>query len=557
MKNDYQVFISFKNTEEDKDRQIANKIYEHLKKHGLKVFFSDVTLAKDGIDNWNDEIYNNAIEVSKVFISVGTKRAYMEMKHTEGERRAFLTEKKYDNSKVIYSYIGGNMTHDNLPHELNSFECFQDKEENPLDRLLEKIQNHLAKYLSTLNYTSIKNRKKEIEDYIFKYNNFDYATKKLMHFATDFTDIQRRIKKANAIRVKYNNYQEKKELIEIQEEILDLMLDIEDEYNSKREVIQKAYESIDNNIVFKGSQVTKIYKKKSIDFSLKPIGLTLKYGEITAVVGGNGNGKTTLFNIIAGELLHSSGEIGYPALTTKKSDWYSIKTQIAYIKQELSPWQGLVKDNLHFTAGINGIKGQNNIDAVDDIILKLGLEKYEDARWNELSGGFKMRFALARAMLKTPKLLILDEPLANLDPNTQNIFLEDLITLSRSPKNKMSIIISSQHIPQIEAIAKNTIFLKDGKVTYNGLTKDLGKEREENVYEYEFEKTIEEYELEKILRTKIDCKIKKDGYSYIIRTELSVDSNMLFKIFSTNNIEVKSFRNISQSTKKFFGEKNG
>lgn len=75
LKNDYHVFISFKNTSEDKDRQIANKIYEHLKKHGLKVFFSDITLAKDGIDNWNNEIYNNAIEVSKVFISVGTKRA--------------------------------------------------------------------------------------------------------------------------------------------------------------------------------------------------------------------------------------------------------------------------------------------------------------------------------------------------------------------------------------------------------------------------------------------------------------------------------------------------
>ena len=72
MKNDYDVFISFKNTEEDLDRQIANKIYKYLTQNALKVFFSDITLAKDGIDNWNDEIYNNAIEASTVFISVGT-----------------------------------------------------------------------------------------------------------------------------------------------------------------------------------------------------------------------------------------------------------------------------------------------------------------------------------------------------------------------------------------------------------------------------------------------------------------------------------------------------
>ena len=83
----------------------------------------------------------------------------------------------------------------------------------------------------------------------------------------------------------------------------------------------------------------------------------------------------------------------------------------------------MLVDNLHFAAAIHGIRGKENEDEVDFIIWRLGLDKYRNATWNEISGGFKMRFSLGRALVYNPRLLILDEPLANLDVNTQLLFL--------------------------------------------------------------------------------------------------------------------------------------
>lgn len=92
-------------------------------------------------------------------------------------------------------------------------------------------------------------------------------------------------------------------------------------------------------IVFVGENIDKRYRNSSIKFTLSNINISLKLGEITAVVGENGNGKTTLLRIIAGELATDSGKISYPCLTlNNQTDLYSIKQQIAYIPQQLPEW---------------------------------------------------------------------------------------------------------------------------------------------------------------------------------------------------------------------------
>ncbi len=115
-----------------------------------------------------------------------------------------------------------------------------------------------------------------------------------------------------------------------------------------------------NKIVFFAKHITKHYsRKQSNEFNLFLPELKLRFGEITSIFGENGNGKTTLLKIIAGELAQSSGKIEYPALIdSKKRDWYKIKQQIAYIPQDLPKWSGLLVDNLHFAAAIHGIKGK-------------------------------------------------------------------------------------------------------------------------------------------------------------------------------------------------------
>ena len=173
MKNNYDVFISFKNTEEGLDKKLAYKVYKHLIGNGLKVFFSDITLAENGIDNWNEKIYET-IEKSNFFIAVGTEKSYMESKYPQMERTSFLTLKRKDKKKVIYSYIGGRMTIDNLPNELRNIQCFQDKDENALDNVLTFILNSIKKNYpekSKLKSTNIPLDEKP-SDITFNLDNF-------------------------------------------------------------------------------------------------------------------------------------------------------------------------------------------------------------------------------------------------------------------------------------------------------------------------------------------------------------------------------------------------
>ncbi|BAZ09786.1 ABC transporter ATP-binding protein [Calothrix sp. NIES-4071] len=182
----------------------------------------------------------------------------------------------------------------------------------------------------------------------------------------------------------------------------------------------------------------------------------------------------------------------FSLLAPNNIDFYSVKQNIVYIPQELQKWHGLLADNLYFAASICGIKGQDNLDEVDFVINRLGLEKYKKATWGEISGGFKMRFSLAKALICHPKLIILDEPLANLDISTQLLFLQDIRDLANSSANPISIIISSQHLYEVENIADNILFLKDGKAIYNGLVKNFGEDRNENSYEVACELTYAE-----------------------------------------------------------------
>jgi ABC-2 type transport system ATP-binding protein len=306
-----------------------------------------------------------------------------------------------------------------------------------------------------------------------------------------------------------------------------------------------------SSIVFQCEQIYKTYKSRSVKFQLSNINVSLKLGEITAIVGENGNGKTTLLRIIAGELAPSTGELHYPYLTlNRKADMYSVKQKIAYIPQELSMWEGLLFDNLHFAAAIRGFTGRDNEDEVEFITVRLGLEQYKRAKWTEISGGYKMRFALAKALIGKPKLMILDEPLANLDINTQLLFLQDLRDLANSIAEPKSIIISSQNLYEIENIADNIIFIKDGQTKYNGSVKNFGDDRTENSYEINCNQSKEEIEdlLEKVNYKRIE----KAGNGFIIHTHRNVSDNDLLKAFLEKNISLKYFRDISKSTRKLF-----
>lgn len=312
------------------------------------------------------------------------------------------------------------------------------------------------------------------------------------------------------------------------------------QYFKEKEVIHET--------VFEGKNVGKTFKKS--DFHLTKINLILRLGEITGIVGENGNGKTTLCRIVAGNLSHTEGELSFPFHKNKNPkliDWMAVKHQIGYLHQELHPCVGTVRENLHFEATLHGIYGEENKQQVNYIIHRLDLSNFENSTWNQLSGGYKLRLALAKLLVWRPKLLILDEPLANLDINAQLNLMSDLKDIASSFKYPLSILITSQHLHEVERISDYILHLRDGREVFYGKTNEIGVERLVNTFE--FECTKNQKELEKEFRGFNYNSLNYNGLNYVITTPLEISNKEILSQFISKDIDIEYFRNISNSTK--------
>ncbi|MEM7040556.1 MAG: ABC transporter ATP-binding protein, partial [Bacteroidota bacterium] len=189
--------------------------------------------------------------------------------------------------------------------------------------------------------------------------------------------------------------------------------------------------TVNPNPFLKCVKLSKHYKK--FGFELRDVSVSLERGEILGLVGANGSGKTTFLEMVAGNLRPDSGDIYFPDFFDEKvrlADWKLLKSRIAYVPQDLPKLYGSLVDTIQFFAAKRGVLGAQNVREVDFIIHRLGLEKHIRKTWKQLSGGFKLRFALAAALVWKPALLILDEPLANLDPRAKRTITQDLRSLT-------------------------------------------------------------------------------------------------------------------------------
>ena len=298
--------------------------------------------------------------------------------------------------------------------------------------------------------------------------------------------------------------------------------------------------------LFNAEQISKTYS--SHGFSLKPMNLNLEAGKIIGVVGENGNGKTTLLRIIAGELSINEGNLNYfDKFNSQNLNWNAIKGRIAYIPQRIPKWYGLLKDNLIFEAAIRGIQGPEADKIVNDLVEKLGLSDYIHLKWKEISTGYRLRFQLAKMLIGSPDLLVLDEPIANLDINAQNKFLDDLKHIVSEEGRQVSVILSSQQLHEIENIADSILFLRDGALIYGGAVNEIGKERVEN--EFEIQGDISQTELTALFEA---IEVNIIANTMHVKLPLSIDSKTFLKTIVNQNFTITYFRDISSSTRKLF-----
>jgi ABC-2 type transport system ATP-binding protein len=207
-----------------------------------------------------------------------------------------------------------------------------------------------------------------------------------------------------------------------------------------------------------------------------------------------------------------------------------------------------LKTNLKFAATHYGIKGEENELIVLMMIIRFGLWKYRNHNWDELSSGYKMRFELARTFLRSPKLLLLDEPLANLDVLAQQLILEDLKNLSQSLSNPLGIILSSQQLFEVEKISDKILFLKNGAPTHLS----NANEEEEQLTVLELDILDSREELNAALDSLVGHEIKFNGGTYLVSLPVKNGMNQILQALVNHNIQIRYVRDISQSTRRLF-----
>ena len=216
--------------------------------------------------------------------------------------------------------------------------------------------------------------------------------------------------------------------------------------------------------MLKVENVTKYYGDfKAVD----KLSFTVNKGEIFGLLGVNGAGKTTTFRMIMGLLDKTEGNI---TLDGKEID-YSVTDDIGFLTEERSLLTKLtVKEQAIYFGALKGMSDDLIIERLDKLLKKFGIEEYKNKKIKELSKGNQQKIQFITAILNEPKLLILDEPFAGLDPFNIELFKEEILDLSK----KGSIIIFSSHrMEHVELFCKKLVVLVNGKSVLSGNIKDI------------------------------------------------------------------------------------
>ncbi len=200
---------------------------------------------------------------------------------------------------------------------------------------------------------------------------------------------------------------------------------------------------------------------------VRNVSLQVKRGEIFGFLGPNGSGKTTTIRMMCGLLTPDSGSgtcLGFDILRDREQ----IKRQAGYMTQKFSYWDDLtIRENLDFVARMYGMPQRRKV--VDETLEELGLTARASQLTGALSGGWKQRLALAACMLRQPKLLLLDEPTAGVDPSARRDFWEELHRLSA---RGISVLVSTHYMDEAERCHK-LAYIAYGELLAQGTAQEV------------------------------------------------------------------------------------
>jgi lipopolysaccharide export system ATP-binding protein len=192
---------------------------------------------------------------------------------------------------------------------------------------------------------------------------------------------------------------------------------------------------------------------------LRSVDLSCDEGEVVGVLGPSGAGKSTLFRAIAGDAPLASGTVRLgESDVTREPLWRRAQLGLSYIPQSPSVlWDLTVRENLEVYARVV----VEDVKPIDVMAERVGLSARLDVRAGSLSGGERRRLELARAITRTPRVMICDEPFAGVDPEGAERIGKLLEGLA---KNGVCVLLADHHVAEALAICTRAVLLLDGKI---------------------------------------------------------------------------------------------
>jgi ABC-type multidrug transport system ATPase subunit len=277
---------------------------------------------------------------------------------------------------------------------------------------------------------------------------------------------------------------------------------------------------------------------------LRDVSFQLRRGSIVGVLGRNGAGKTSLLRLLAQDVPPAEGLIRFPDLSGRVQPFRRLRDRISYVRQEPTSYVGQLENHLRRFAVLRGIHRDDLDDEVSFVMERFQLSSHRHAEWSELSGGFRTRVDLARSLLASPDILILDEPLGPLDSASQREYLAHLKDIAASRRG-VCIIITSQDVHAVTDVADHMIVISEGRMSFAGAPGELpgfatGKA-------FEFAGKLDFADLELALSRLPGAKLIDRGTTRMLLADATVTATQALDALIEGGETIHYFRDVSRS----------
>lgn len=222
-----------------------------------------------------------------------------------------------------------------------------------------------------------------------------------------------------------------------------------------------------SKIALRLTGIRKRYKRRG-PWALDGLDAEFPTGAISGLVGPNGAGKTTLFSVVCGFLPPDAGEVDI--LGGGPFEVWRLKGRLGVLPQDASIGGQLTcGDFLQYLAGLQGISGRERGPAVDRALADVQLTDRASDPTNSLSHGMRRRLSIAAALLGEPELVLLDEPMAGLDP-AQSKSLREVLALHRG---RSTLVVSSHDLDELERLCDHVVVMDKGRLVRQGTVEEV------------------------------------------------------------------------------------